>query len=155
MYLKKITQVLTNKTHVQTMNCSKKDINLVCSPIFRCQEGLVTRTEFLNCGVQIWPRTVQEEPLKGMTLLMVFAVVFLAVMKRHLVLTQSFPNSNALSWRQIEQSESKVTNIAVESYAQLQSVYTVQLLLFLGSLAYSRVLYYYIIHYYSSTITPF
>lgn len=25
MYLKSITQVLTNKTHVQTMNCSKTD----------------------------------------------------------------------------------------------------------------------------------
>lgn len=48
MYLKSITQVLTNKTHVQTMNCSKTDINLVCSPIFRCQVGLVARTEFLN-----------------------------------------------------------------------------------------------------------
>lgn len=81
---------------------------------------------------------MQEEPLKGMILLMVYAVVFLAVMKKHFVLTQSFPNSNALSWRQIEQSESKVTNIAVASYAQLENVYTVQILLFLGSLAYSR-----------------
>jgi len=62
-------------------------------------------------------------------------------MKKHLVLTQFFPNSNAFRWRLFEQKESNGTNAPVESYAQLQSLDSTagltSTLLFLGPLVYS------------------